>query len=133
SNEVEWRVTPELQIACPDLPIEDTPSWHVYYTQEALHIANWNADTSFAVLRQELETMGRRLGSVICLPLTTAHRRLGTLGLCSRDPNAYRLEDVCFLHLLARVVALAIDDVFNLRQSRTARVELERQNARLTL
>ena len=133
SSEVELRVTPEFQIACPDLPIEETPSWHVYHTQEALHIADWNADTSFPALRQLLDTRGRKLGSVICLPLTTAHRRLGTLGLCSQDRNAYRLEDVCFLHLLARVVALAIDDVFNLRQSRTARVELERQNARLTL
>jgi len=45
----------------------------------------------------------------------------------------YRTEDVCFLHLLGRGVALAIDDVFNLRQSRAARLELERQNARLQL
>src|SRR6266853_1779673 len=133
SNEVEWRVNREFQIICPDLPIEEMPSWHVYRTQEALHIADWSADTSFPALRQALETKGRKLGSVICLPLTTAHRRLGTLGICSQDRNAYRTEDVCFLHLLGRGVALAIDDVFNLRQSRAARLELERQNARLQL
>jgi GAF domain-containing protein len=120
-----------LQVVCPDLPIEDTLCWHVYQTQEPLHIEDWSADSSFPALRQALETRGRKLGSVICLPLTTAHRQLGTLGICSQDRNAYRVEDVCFLQLLARGVALAIDDVFNLRQSRAARLELERQNARL--
>src|SRR5712671_3752521 len=133
SSEVEWRVSPEFQVAYPDLPIEETLCWHVYRTQEALHIEDWSADRSFPALRQMLETRGRKLGSVICLPLTTAHRQLGTLGICSQDRNAYRTEDITFLHLLARGVALAIDDVLNLRQSRAARLELERQNARLKL
>jgi formate hydrogenlyase transcriptional activator len=133
SNEVEWRISREFQTVCPDLPIEETPTWHVYQTQEALHIADWSAEASFPALSQKLETMGRKLGSVICLPLTTAHRRLGTLGICSQARNAYYPEDITFLHLLARGVALAIDDVFNLRQSRAARLELERQNARLHL
>jgi formate hydrogenlyase transcriptional activator len=133
SNEVEWRVSPEFQVVCPDLPIEETPSWHVYRMQKALHIADWSAEGSFPALSQELETMGRKLGSVICLPLTTAHRRLGTLGICSQARNAYYQEDITFLHLLARGVALAIDDVLNLKQSRAARLELERQNSRLKL
>ena len=133
SSEVEWRVSPEFQVVCPDLPIEETLCWHVYQTQEVLHIEDWSADRSFPALRQMLETRGRKLGSVICLPLTTAHRQLGTLGICSQDRNAYRTEDITFLHLLARGVALAIDDVLNLRQSRAARLELERQNARLKL
>jgi formate hydrogenlyase transcriptional activator len=133
SNEVEWRVSREFQIVCPELPIEETLSWHVYRTQEALHITDWNSDTSFPALRQALEIRGRKVGSVMCLPLTTAHRRLGTLGICSQDRNAYRSEDVCFLQLLGRGVALAIDDALNLGKSHAARLELERQNARLKL
>jgi formate hydrogenlyase transcriptional activator len=133
SNEVEWRVTPELQIGCSDLQIEETLTWHVYHTQEALHIRDWSADTSFSRLKEVLETRGVKLGSAICLPLTTAHRRLGTLAICSQDRNAYYSEDVSFSQLLALGLALAIDDVLNLRQSRAARVELERQNARLQL
>jgi formate hydrogenlyase transcriptional activator len=70
---------------------------------------------------------------MIRVPLTTAHRRLGSLGILSQDRNAYRSEDICFLHLLARGVALAIDDALNLRQSRIVQMELERQNARLKL
>src|SRR5258707_3017441 len=133
SNEVEWRVTPGLQIICADLPIEETVSWHVYHTQEARHIADWSADTGFPLLKQLLEARGKDVGSAICLPLTTAHRRLGTLGICSQDRNAYRQEDVCFLHLLARGVALAIDDALNLKQSRAAQLELGGHNARLKL
>jgi formate hydrogenlyase transcriptional activator len=133
SNEVEWRVTPRFQLAGTDLPIEETVSWHVYHTQEALHIADWSADTSFPRLKQLLEESGVSVGSVICLPLTTAHRRLGTLGICNQERNAYSPEDVSFLKLLARSVALAIDDTLNLEKSRTAQLELERQNARLNV
>jgi len=133
SNEVEWRVNRECQVVCPDLPIEETLCWHVYHTQETLHIEDWSTEASFPALSQKLEAMGRKLGSVICLPLTTAHRRLGSLGICSQARNAYYPEDINFLHLLARGVALAIDDVLNLRQSRASRLELERKNARLQL
>ncbi len=133
SSDIEWRVTPEFQITCAELPIEQTVCWHVYHTQAALHIEDWSTDTGFPALKQELEAKSVNIGSVICLPLTTAHRRLGTLGICSQDRNAYRLEDVCFLHLLARGVALAIDDTLNVRQSRAAQLELERQNDRLKL
>ncbi len=83
SNEIEWRITPELQIACADLPIDQTVSWYVYHTQKSLHIADWSTDSNFPQLKQLLEATGVNLGSVICLPLTTAHRRLGTLGICS--------------------------------------------------
>ncbi len=58
---------------------------------------------------------------------------MGTLGIASRDRNAYRSEDVDFLQLVSRGVALAIDDVLNLRKARAARLELERQNTRLKL
>jgi len=84
-------------------------------------------------LKRILEDSGTKIGSVIRVPLTTPHRRLGTLGIASRDRNAYRPEDVGFLQLLSRGVALAIDDVLNLRKSRAAQLELQRQNTRLKL
>ncbi len=133
SNEIEWRGRGEGTIAFPDIPVEETASWHVYHTQEPLHVADWNADATFPRLKRLLEKGGRKVGSVIRVPLTTAHRRLGTLGICSQDRNAYSSEDVCFLQLLARVVALAIDDALNLRRSQAAGLELERQNTRLKL
>jgi len=133
SNEIEWHGWGTEPVAFPDLPIEETSSWHVYNTQEPCHIADWDADGAFPRLKRLLEEGGLKVGSVIRVPLTTAHRRLGTLGICSQSRNAYRREDVCFLQLLARGVALAIDDALNLRKSQAARLELERQNARLKL
>src|ERR1700730_11640894 len=80
SNEIEWRGQGEGSIALPDIPVEETASWHVYHTQEPLHVADWNADATFPQLKRLLEKVGRKVGSVIRVPLTTAHRRLGTLG-----------------------------------------------------
>src|SRR6266481_4883344 len=133
SSEIEWHGWGTAPAAFPDLPVEETSSWHVYNTQEPCHIADWDADDKFPRLKRILENSGTKIGSVIRVPLTTPHRRLGTLGVASRHPNAYRPEDVCFLQLLSRGVALAIDDVLNLRKSRAAQLELERQNTRLKL
>src|SRR5882724_2537153 len=133
SNEIEWHGWGTEPFTFPNLPVEETSSWHVYNTQEPCHIADWDADGKFPQLKRLLEEGGLKLGSVIRVPLTTRHRRLGTLGIASRDRNAYRSEDVRFLQLLSRGFALAIDDVLNLRRSQAARLELERQNARLKL
>src|SRR3984957_9275178 len=133
SNQIEWQVWGTEPIAFPDLPVEETSTWHVFRTQEPLHVADWNTDETFPRAKRLLQNAGVRLGSVIRVPLTTPHRRLGTLGIASRDRNAYRAEDVCFLQLLSRGVALAIDDALNLRKSRAARSKLERQNTRLKL
>jgi formate hydrogenlyase transcriptional activator len=133
SSEIEWHGWGTEPVAFPDLPVEETSSWHVYNTQEPCHIADWDADNTFPRLKRLLENGGPKIGSVIRVPLTTPHRRLGTFGIASRDRNAYRSEDVGFLRLISRGVALAIDDVLNLRESQAARSELERQNTRLKL
>jgi formate hydrogenlyase transcriptional activator len=133
SNEIEWHEWGTEPIPFPDLPVEETSTWHVFRTQEPLHVPDWHTDDRFSRSRRLVENAGFKIGSVIRVPLTTAHRRLGTLGIASRDRNAYRPQDVCFLQLLSRVVALAIDDALNRRRSQAARLELERQNTRLSL
>ena len=133
SKEIEWHVWGKGPIAFPDLPIEETSMWHVYHTQKPLHIADYNEDQRFPRLRQLLAEAGVELGSLVRVPLTTAHRRLGTLGIASHQRNAYTCDDVRFFGLLARGVALAVDDGLNLKKSQAARSELEQQNARLKL
>jgi len=133
SEEIEWHVWGKGPIAFPDLPIEETSMWHVYHTQKPLHIGDYNGDQRFPRLRQLLTEAGVKLGSLVRVPLTTAHRRLGTLGIASEQPHAYTCDDVKFVGLLARGVALAVDDSLNLKKSQSARSELERQNARLKL
>jgi formate hydrogenlyase transcriptional activator len=133
SNEIEWHVWGKGPIAFPDLPIEETSMWHVYDTQKPLRITDYNGDQRFPRLRQLLAEAGVEVGSLVRVPLTTAHRRLGTLGIASQQRNAYTCDDVKFFGLLARGVALAVDDGLNLKKSQSARSELEQQNARLKL
>jgi len=66
------------------------------------------------------------LGSGIRVPLTTPHRRLGVFGISRDTVNPFSEQDIDFLRLIRRVVALAIDDVLNLRRA-------QHQNDRLQL
>jgi formate hydrogenlyase transcriptional activator len=58
--------------------------------------------------------------------LTTPHRRLGVFGISRDTVNPFSEGDIDFLRLIGRVVALAIDDVLNLRRA-------QHQNDRLQL
>jgi formate hydrogenlyase transcriptional activator len=117
----------------PEVPAEELPTWHIYDTEEPLHISDWNSDRRFPSLRQSLSTLGIKIGSCVRLPLTTPHRRLGTLGVASYSRDAYTTYDIIFLRLIARVVAFAIDDGINLKRAQAAQTELQRQNDRLQL
>src|SRR5579859_101512 len=132
SNQIEWHLI-GAGTSYRDIPIEETSTWHVYQTQEPVYIEDWNADTRFPALRRVAEKYGLQVGSVVRVPLTTAYRRLGTLGVASHSANAYRSEDLTFLEFVGREVALALDNALNLKKSEAARLELERQNARLKL
>src|SRR5262249_25511295 len=58
------------------------------------------------------------------LPLSTTHRRLGSLVLASRIPDAYSDDEVRFLSLVADQIALAMDDALNFRESQRAEERL---------
>jgi formate hydrogenlyase transcriptional activator len=135
STDVEWAVLgPEKsQIATyAGVPVQERPSWRVYATQEPCHIVDWNTDeTVSARLKEGLAGQGIQVGPLVFVPLTTPHRRLGALGMSGTPGTFYNSDDISFLRLIGRVVAFAIDDNFNLRQTETARAELEHQNDRL--
>ncbi len=126
STEIEWHAwgkggPPPGE----DLPVEDLPRFAVYSTQELLYIADWNADERFPRLKQFLAEKGAKIGSVVRVPLTTPHRRLGALGISSVPGVTYGPEDVEFLRLIARVVAFALDDGLNLKRAQAAQTRLQ--------
>src|SRR6266850_1928298 len=47
SSEIEWHGWGTEPAAFPDLPVEETSSWHVFNTQEPCNIANWDAVDKF--------------------------------------------------------------------------------------
>ena len=135
STEVEWAVVgseKSLISAYADVPVQERPSWRAYATQEAFHIADWDADERVpARFKQGIAAQGLQIGPLVFVPLTTPHRRLGALGMSGPPGTVYSSEDIGFLRLIGRVVAFAIDDNFNLRQAEAAQQELRRQNERL--
>jgi formate hydrogenlyase transcriptional activator len=135
STEVEWAVLgseKRLVSVYSDVPVQERPSWQAYITQEPFHIANWDADERVpARLKQGLAAQGIEIGPLVFVPLTTPHRCLGALGMSGPPGTVYSSDDISFLRLIGRVVALAIDDNFNLRQAEAAKAELQRQNEQL--
>jgi formate hydrogenlyase transcriptional activator len=132
STEVEWAVLgaeKRLISAYSGVPVEERPSWQAYTTQQPVHIADLYADERVpARLKQGLADQGIEVGPLVFVPLTTPHRRLGALGLSGAPGSVYSTDDISFLRLIGRVVALAIDDNFNLRQAEAAQAELRRQH-----
>jgi formate hydrogenlyase transcriptional activator len=134
SNEIEWHEWGKGPLPEPDLPVEKLLTWNVYNSQEPLHITDWVTDERVPEqLKHVARTTGMNVGSVVRVPLTTPHRRLGTLGVVSASGIKYSSDDVAFFRLVARVVAFAIDDGLNLRRARTAQTTLQQQNDRLQL
>ena len=135
STEVQWAVVgreKSLVAGYADVPVEQRPSWQAYTTQEPFHIHDWNTDERVpARLKEGIAAQGLDVGPLVFVPLTTPHRRLGSLGMSGSPGTVYSDDDIAFLRLIGRVVAFAIDDNFNLRQAEAARAELQLQNEKL--
>ena len=135
SNEILWNaceVCPEEgPVGLPDGPVEETITKFVYDRQEPLVIPSLARETRFPRLLAFLREKGFQ--SVCAVPLTTVHRRIGSFGLASRVEDAYSLDEVRFLSLVAGQMALAVDDALNFQASRKAQSALQHKNERLKL
>jgi formate hydrogenlyase transcriptional activator len=126
ANKIRWHMCS----AClqpkerPDeLDREETLAGYVYREQRIVTFGSLEAETRFprsvAILRQA------GLQSVCALPLTTAHRRLGSVVIASVRRDAYSEEEVRFCALVANQIALAMDDAMNFQASLRAQERLQ--------
>jgi len=99
----------ELAPAPIEKSVEGTASGWTWQNQQPLVISDLESDTRFPATLQLLRDRGLR--SHCWLPLTTAQKKLGTLGLGSGQLNAYADNDVGFLLRVAELVALAVENV----------------------
>ena len=90
------------------VPKEETAAWWVYQNQQPVVVRVTDQETPFPQMVDRLVKLG--LGSACVLPLTTAHRRLGSLAFTSRIEDAYSLDEQQFLSIVANQIAVAIDD-----------------------
>jgi formate hydrogenlyase transcriptional activator len=131
SREIEYLVWGKGSLPLPDLPIEEWPWWQAMASGNPQHTADWDYEQRFLQFKEWAQKMG--LGSGVRVPLTTPHRRLGVFGISRDTVNPFSEEDICFLQLVGRVVAFALDDGLNLRRAQSAHACLQSQNERLQL
>lgn len=125
SNKIRWHLGPACNNTghhSADADDETLPGF-VFRTQESVILRADDADDRFPTTRRVMQEAGLR--SVCAFPLTTAHRRLGSLIVASVLPGAYSREEVSFCRLVADQIALAMDDAMNFAASKRAQERLE--------
>ena len=95
-------------LAVRDIPKEETVAWWVYQNQRPVIIPFIGRETSFPTVVERVSKLGLR--SLCALPLSTAHRKLGSLVFASHLEDAYSNEDQQFLSVVANQIAVAMDD-----------------------
>ena len=89
-------------------PKEENAAWWVYQNQRPVVARITDQRTRFPQVLDCLAKLG--LKSTCVLPLSTAHRKLGSLAFTSRLEDAYSPDEQQFLSLVANQIAVAIDD-----------------------
>ena len=126
SRKVNWHLCDSCPQQAPhpsEIQLEGTLPWWVAENQQAAVIADVWRETRFSFTVEQLRRNG--LQSACALPLSTAHRRLGSLVIASQKLDAYSEDEVEFLGLVANQIALAMDDAINFQASRRAQERLE--------
>jgi formate hydrogenlyase transcriptional activator len=126
SKKVNWHFGADCQ-PCHRSPSEidreETIAAWVFRTQETLVLGTLDSETRFPASIEIMREAG--LQSVCAVPLTTAHRRMGSLAIASVHRDAYSPEEERFFRLVADQIALATDDAMNFRASQMAQQRLE--------
>jgi formate hydrogenlyase transcriptional activator len=114
ANRVRWQFLEpykekiEAMRAVSAIPRDETAAWWVYRNQQPIMVRVGDGGTRFPQAVSRLAKIGLR--SLYALPLSTAHRQLGSLTFASHLDDAYSTEDQRFLSLVADKIALAMDD-----------------------
>jgi formate hydrogenlyase transcriptional activator len=91
-----------------ELPVEESACGFVWEKQRPIVLPDLRVETRFQ--RAVTLLKGKGVRSYCELPLTTAQRKFGALGLGSVRPNAYGDDDVELLRRVAELVALALEN-----------------------
>jgi formate hydrogenlyase transcriptional activator len=111
--------------------IEDAPAGWVWEHQQALLVPDLEQENRFKDALDSLREISVK--SFCILPLTTAHQRLGAIGFGSHRTGAYSEEGAEFLQLVARQVAVAVDNTLSHAAAQVLRQQLEHERDRLRL
>ena len=114
-----------------EIPMAENVRQLVWENQQPLVISHLEHDERFPIVSGMLSQDG--VQSLCVLPLTTAHRRVGAMGLGSVEASAYDAADLEFLRQVATQVAVAVDNALNSQNAQIYQQELARERDRLRL
>lgn len=114
-----------------EVPVNDSASGLVWKTQQPLVVDDIDKERRFPQLIAMMRENGVR--SFCAIPLTTALRRLGSLGFGSMSQRQYGTADLEFMQLVANQVAVAVDNVLHDQSVRDAQRALTYERDRLRL
>src|SRR6266478_4003119 len=108
-NAMRLHVLEGKDLARPpiEVPVMDSPGGLAWQTQQPLVVPDVNAETRFSAEMNFLKDKGIR--SYCALPLTTAEKRLGALGLGSSRVGAYSEKNLLLLRPVAQLLALEVE------------------------
>ena len=113
------RIPPQMDVA-----VEDSPAGWAWQNQRPLVMPDLASESRFPLVLNILRENGLR--SYCWLPLTTAQKRLGAMGLGSARADAYSDRDVRLLARVAELVAVAVENTL-------AREALQQEKERLDM
>jgi formate hydrogenlyase transcriptional activator len=125
---LETRI-PTEKAAGMETPIEGHPSGWVWETQQPLVIADVAEETRFPDFMPRLREHNVR--SLAIFPLTTAQRRLGSMGFGRMVPHRVADTERQFMQRVASQVAVAVDNALNFENSQAYQAQLARERDRL--
>ncbi len=114
-----------------EIPMVEYVRQLVWENQQPLVISHLERDERFPIVSNLLRQDG--VQSLCVLPLTTAQRRVGAMGLGSVEASAYDAADLEFLRQVAAQVAVAVDNALNSQNAQVYQQELARERDRLRL
>ncbi len=110
-------------------PVENHPSGWVWQTQQAFVSDDTETDERYPDFFTRLRAHNVR--SVAVVPLTTAQRRLGSLGFGTIAPHHFSDSELRFMMRVASQVAVAVDNALNHESSQAYQQQLARERDRL--
>lgn len=105
---LHWWQSGPAGVLPSEFEVSESPSGWVWTHQQELLFLRVEEETRFPQVLGPLRELGTRTYFVI--PLTSAEKRLGALGIASNRPGAYDEQDLRLLRRVAELVALAIDN-----------------------
>jgi formate hydrogenlyase transcriptional activator len=107
-----------------EVPIEGSIAGWVWQNQEPVVVSDLEHETRFPAMKRLRPYPAK---AMCCLPLTTAHQRLGTLNVWSEEVGAYDELDLEFAQLVATQIAVAVDNAIHFQEAQQFQLQLARE------